>query len=110
MMRLALLLIAALLPSVALAQVSRAEMRSPAQAERNAVELKQGMTPGEVQELLGKPRRTALRSDGGSPAALQWTYVWSGARSLSSERSLSVEFAAKAADEWFVKSWSWSVY
>ena len=40
---------------------------SLAQAERNAVELKQGMTLEEVQKLLGKPKRTALRSSAGEP-------------------------------------------
>jgi outer membrane protein assembly factor BamE (lipoprotein component of BamABCDE complex) len=111
-----LVLVAALLPSLAWLAPACAQgsasgsTTSRAQAERNTIELKQGMTPDEVRELLGKPRRTALRSDGGSAAALQWTYVWSDARSSSSERSLSVEFAAKAAEEWFVKSWSWSVY
>ena len=111
-----LVLLAALLPSLgwlapACAQGSASgSTTSRAQAERNTIELKQGMTPDEVQQLLGKPRRTALQSDGGSAAALQWTYVWSDARSASSERSLNVEFAAKAAQEWSVKSWSWSVY
>ena len=78
-----------------------------AQAERNAVDLKQGMTLDEVQQLLGKPRRTALRG-----TALQWTYVWNGssASSSSSERSLSVEFAAKAADLWYVNGWGWANY
>jgi len=89
---------------------------SRAQAERNAVELKQGMTPDEVQQLLGKPRRTALRGSGGSASApwqgtLQWTYVWAGSTpSSSSERSLQIEFAAKAADQWSVNGWGWSSY
>jgi hypothetical protein len=76
------------------------------QSERNAVDLKQGMTVGEVQKLLGKPQRTALRSNG-----LQWTYVWSGAgMSSSSERTLSVDFSAKAADQWLVNGWGWNGY
>jgi len=106
-----LVLLAALLPSFAwpdpaLAQASRPNA-SLAQAERSAVDLKQGMTPDEVQQLLGKPRRTALRG-----TALQWTYVWNGssASSSSSERSLSVEFAAKAADLWYVNGWGWANY
>jgi outer membrane protein assembly factor BamE (lipoprotein component of BamABCDE complex) len=101
-----LLTAALLLPAAVLAQAARPNA-SLAQAERNAVELKQGMTPDEVQQLLGKPRRTALRS-----AALQWTYVWngSGSASSSSERSLSVDFAAKAADQWIVNGWSWGSY
>jgi outer membrane protein assembly factor BamE (lipoprotein component of BamABCDE complex) len=106
-----LFLLAALLPlfawpDPALAQASRPNA-SLAQAERSAVDLKQGMTPDEVQQLLGKPRRTALRG-----TALQWTYVWngSGASSSTSERSLSVEFAAKAADLWYVNGWGWANY
>jgi hypothetical protein len=108
-----LVLLAALLPSPALAEGAAPNR---AQAERNAVELKQGMTPDEVRELLGKPRRTALRGNGGSASAasqgtLQWTYVWTGSTaSSSSERSLQIEFAAKAADQWSVNSWGWSSY
>jgi outer membrane protein assembly factor BamE (lipoprotein component of BamABCDE complex) len=87
---------------------------SRAQAERNAVDLKQGMTQDEVQQLLGKPRRTALRGNGGlasTQGTLQWTYVWSGpAPSSSSERSLQIDFAAKAVDQWIVNSWGWSNY
>jgi len=76
------------------------------QSERNAVDLKQGMTIGEVQKLLGKPQRTALRSNG-----LQWTYVWNGTSvSSSSERTLSVDFSAKAADQWLVNGWGWNGY
>jgi hypothetical protein len=97
-----LLLVAALLPAGALAQ-------SP---ERNAVELRQGMTPEEVQKLLGKPRRTALRADGGyagSPTqgTLQWTYVWGASNAASSERVLQVDFAGKGAGQWSVNGWGW---
>ena len=54
-----LLFLAALLPCLALAQGSGPSATpNRAQAERNAVELKQGMTPDEVRELLGKPRRS----------------------------------------------------
>jgi hypothetical protein len=103
--------------SPALAQSSGAGAApGRAQAERNAVDLKQGMTPDEVQQLLGKPRRTALRSNGGSTSApsqgsLQWIYVWTGpASSSSSERSLHIDFAAKAADQWSVNGWGWTNY
>ena len=102
-MRLAALILAAaaLLPAGALAQ----------SAERNAVELRQGMTPEEVQKLLGKPRRTALRADyaGAAPQGmLQWTYVWGGgAGASSSERTLQVDFAGKGAGQWTVNSWAW---
>jgi hypothetical protein len=108
-----LFFLAALLPSLAWAQSSvPGATSSRAQAERNAVDLKQGMTPDEVRELLGKPRRTALRGSGGSGSgSLQWTYVWSGpASSSSSERSLNIDFAAKAADQWSVNGWGWSNY
>jgi hypothetical protein len=116
-----LILLAALLPSLAwlapaLAQASRPTTNAGvAQVERNAVELKQGMTPDEVLQLLGKPRRTALRVNGGSSSApwqgtLQWTYVLNGSATYSSERSLQIEFAAKAADQWSVNAWGWSVY
>jgi len=88
------------------------------QGERNAVELKQGMTLDEVQQLLGKPVRTALRGGGGSGSSpsqgsLQWTYVWSSAASSSgssSERSLNIEFAARTAEQWAVVGWGWSTY
>ena len=113
-----LVLLAALLPSLALAQAARTASPGFAQAERNAVDLKQGMTPDEVQQLLGKPRRTALRNNGSSASApwqgtLQWTYVWNAAASSSSspsERSLSIEFAAKTAEQWYVNSWGWTTY
>ena len=118
----ALFFLVAFLPSFAWLVPASAEGSAPgaapsrAQAERNAVELKQGMTPDEVQQLLGKPRRTALRSTGGAGSApwqgtLQWTYVWAGATpSSSSERSLQVDFAAKAADQWSVNAWGWNNY
>jgi hypothetical protein len=110
-----LFFLAALLPSLAWAQSTvPGATSSRAQAERNAVDLKQGMTPDEVRELLGKPRRTALRGSGGpgsGSGSLQWTYVWSGpASSSSSERSLNIDFAAKAADQWSVNGWGWSNY
>ena len=112
-----LLLLTAMLPCLALAQGSGPSATpNRAQAERNAVELKQGMTPDEVRELLGKPRRTALRGNGGSASAasqgtLQWTYVWTGSTaSSSSERSLQIEFAAKSAEQWSVNGWGWSSY
>ena len=81
------------------------------------MELRHGMTPADVQELLGKPRRTALRSSGGSAnspweGSLLWTYVWNSAGPAysSSERSLNIEFGAKAAEQWYVNGWSWSNY
>ena len=82
-----------------------------AQAERAAADLKQGMTLQEVQKLLGKPRRTALSTDGmfastPSQKTLQWTYSWGG----SSEDSLRIQFAAKSPEDWHVSSWQWSNY
>ena len=84
---------------------------SRAAAERAAVELKQGMTSGEVQQLLGKPWRTALTGNGGVPSqgTLRWTYTWN-ASSPGSERNLNVTFNAKAAEQWTVSGWSWSNY
>ena len=105
-----LLLAAALLPAGALAQSPRAGAPSLAQAERNSVELKQGMSLDEVQKLLGKPRRTALRAGIQGQGALQWSYFWGGPASSASERSLQIEFAAKAPDQWIVNSWGWSTY
>jgi hypothetical protein len=83
-----------------------------AQAERNAVELKQGMSLEEVQKLLGKPRRTALKNNGSSTNAisqgtLQWSYSWTGS---PSQGTLHVEFAAKAPEQWYVNSWEWATY
>jgi hypothetical protein len=92
------------------AQASRAGANASfAQAERNAVELKQGMTLEEVQKLLGKPKRTALKNTGSSATepwqgTLQWTYAW------SPERTLQVVFAAKMPEQWYVNSWDWSTY
>lgn len=79
------------------------------QAERSAVELKHGMTLEEVQKLLGKPTRTALKGASGAAAdpsqgTLQWTYAW------SRERILNVAFAAKNPNEWYVNSWDWTTY
>jgi hypothetical protein len=87
-----------------------------AQAERVAVDLRQGMTVDEVQKLLGKPRRTALKSDGYSPNApskgtLQWSYSWSSASAQGSiQGNLRVEFVSKAQEEWYVNSWEWVSY
>jgi hypothetical protein len=109
------ILLGALLPWMPLAgaQSSRlAAGASVAQAERNAVELKQGMSADEVERLLGKPRRTALKSNDGSSSApsqgtLQWTYSWS---STSIAAILHVKFAAKTPEAWFVNSWEWASY
>ena len=99
----------------AAAQAPRAgTYQSQVQAERNAVELKHGMKLEEVEKLLGKPKRTALKNPGsfatgisaGEPSqgTLQWTYVW------ARERTLHVEFAAKTPEQWYVNSWDWSTY
>jgi hypothetical protein len=112
--RLAVLL-AALLASLAWAAPAIAQApRSGghpgvAQAERNSVELKHGMTLEEVQKLLGRPSRTALKGASGAAAdpsqgTLQWTYAW------GRERILNVAFAAKNPNEWYVNSWDWSTY
>jgi hypothetical protein len=112
-----LLFVATLLTSLpwispAAAEPARAATTlSLAQAERMAADLKQGMKLEEVQKLLGKPRRTALRHDGSSSSVpshgmLQWTYSWGS----PSQGSLQVEFAAKAPEEWYVNSWQWATY
>jgi hypothetical protein len=86
-----------------------------AQGERRSVELKQGMTLQEVQDLLGKPKRTALKalSHGSTPelwqSVLHWTYAWPG--TPVSDRNLEVVFASsKAPAGWLVQSWDWSGY
>jgi hypothetical protein len=103
--------LAVLLPALAWmpAAGAQAQRAALAQSERNAVELKQGMTLEEVQKLLGKPTRTALKSANGAVAdpsqgTLQWTYAW------SRERILNVAFAAKTPHEWYVNSWDWATY
>ena len=84
------------------------------QAERRAIDLKQGMTLEDVENLLGKPRRTALRAQGygssadSSQGSLQWTYTW--ANPSQSDRSLQVVFASKSPGQWFVSSWDWAGY
>ena len=114
-----LALLAALVPSLAWISPAGAQPVRPtanlslAQAERNAADLKQGMSLDEVQRLLGKPRRTAFRSNGSSTnvpvnGTLHWTYTWTG--SSSSPGTLHVEFAAKKPDAWYVNSWDWAAY
>lgn len=102
----ALLCLAAIAPAAAQAPQA---LYNPARLERNAVELKAGMTLEEVQKLLGKPKRTALKAAGGfagesANGTLQWTYAW------SAEQSLHIVFAARTAGEWLVTSWDWSGY
>ena len=90
---------------------------SLAQAERVAVDLKQGMSAEEVEKLLGRPQRTALKGNSGYPNAasqgtLQWTYSWAGSPAPGNLRSgnLLVEFVAKTPDQWYVNGWEWSTY
>jgi hypothetical protein len=107
-----LVFLAALLPSLAWIAPASAQPSRPAasltlaQAERNAVNLKQGMSAEEVQNLLGTPRRTALKNNG-SLGTLQWSYLWTG---TSAQGSLHVEFASKTPQEWYVNSWEWASY
>jgi len=85
---------------------------SAAQAERKSVELRQGMSSEEVEKLLGKPRRTALKNGASTSApgqgTLQWTYSWPG--TYSTQGSLSVSFGATTPEQWRVNSWEWSTY
>jgi len=87
---------------------------SLAQAERVAVDLKQGMSAEDVEKLLGKPQRTALKNDGGSSntlsqGTLKWTYSWATTTS-STQGNLRIEFAAKTPDQWYVNAWEWGAY
>jgi hypothetical protein len=118
MKRIALMLALALLPSLLGISVAGAQVVQPAavlslaQTERAAVDLKQGMSADEVQKLLGKPLRTALKNDGTiantSPqGTLQWIYSSTGS---SAQGNLRIEFTAKTADQWHVKSWEWASY
>jgi hypothetical protein len=97
----------------ATAQAPRSEPAlSLSQAEHLSADLKQGMTVDEVQKLLGKPRRTALKSDANasitpSKGTLQWTYSWASA---SAQGSLRVDFISKSLEEWSVNSWEWLTY
>jgi hypothetical protein len=74
------------------------------------------MTADEVQKLLGKPRRTALKSDGYSPNALskgtlQWSYSWGSTSGQGgTQGNLRVEFVSKAQEAWCVNSWEWVNY
>lgn len=82
------------------------------QAERMAVELKQGMSADEVRTLLGKPRRTELRSEGGSSntaaqGTLQWTYTWGSSQGPA---SLHVHFSSKTREAWSVNAWEWTAF
>ncbi len=84
---------------------------TPTQTEQRAVDLKQGMTLEEVEKLLGKPKRTALRAQVGlhePQGSLQWTYTWSSPS--QSDRSLQVVFASKSPERWLVSCWDWTVY
>ena len=84
---------------------------SAAQAERKSVELRQGMSSEEVEKLLGKPRRTALKNGASSApgqGTLQWTYSWPG--TYSTQGSLNVTFGATTPEQWRVNSWEWSSY
>ena len=111
------MVLAALTASLAWTAPALAEPGTPvknagfAQTERNSVGLKQGMSADEVQKLLGKPRRTTLKSggfapDGVSQGTLQWTYAGAD----SSQGNLHVDFAAKAPAEWHVTGWDWATY
>jgi hypothetical protein len=94
----------------AAAQSPRPAALSAAQAERKSIELRQGMSAEEVEQLLGKPRRTALKN--GTSASvpgqgtLQWTYSWPGGS--SSQGILNVVFAATTPQQWHVQSWEWA--
>jgi hypothetical protein len=48
-------------------------------------------------------------ADAPGQSTLQWVYVWTAA-SRYTERSLSIDFSAKGAEDWTVNSWDWSIY
>jgi len=107
-----LFFLAALFPSLTwAAEPFRApENLNLADAERRAADLRQGMSIDDVQGLLGKPRRTQLKNNGGSASpqgTLQWTYNWVGS---SPPGSLRVDFVSKTVNGWYVNSWEWSNY
>jgi len=78
------------------------------QAERLAVDLKQGMSLEEVQKLLGKPRRTSMKADALTAGVLRWTYSWPS--TTQADRTLQVVFASKSPERWQVNSWDWTAY
>ena len=111
-----LILLAALSPAFAwIAPAGADPSRAPenltlAQAERMAADLRQGMSIEDVQALLGKPRRTALKSNTGSAGTqgtLQWSYTWTGS---SLPGNLHVDFVSKVPNAWLVNSWEWANY
>jgi hypothetical protein len=109
-----LLVVAALLSSAAWIRPAAAQAAAAqgfTQAERNSVDLKHGMSIEEVQRLLGKPRRTALRNGspthGPSQGTLRWTYAWPGS---PAQGTLHVDFAAKTPEQWYVHGWEWATY
>ncbi len=82
-------------------------------AEHLAIELRQGMSSAEVEKLLGKPKRTALKQGSSSGVdasngSLQWTYTWASA--TQRDDSLQVVFARKSSGEWLVESWGWNAF
>lgn len=84
-----------------------------AQAERIATDLKQGMSAEDVRQMLGKPRRTALKASSSATAApwegsLQWTYIWNDA--TGGDGVLNIQFASKTQEDWYVHSWEWTGY
>jgi hypothetical protein len=101
-------------PPVAAQTPRSAAGLSASQAERKSVELRQGMSSEEVEKLLGKPRRTALKNgaSAGAPGqgTLQWTYSWPGTGTYSTQGNLNVLFGATAPEQWRVNSWEWSGY
>jgi hypothetical protein len=123
MKRITFVLGLAMLPSVLWFSPAGAQALHPvaalslAQAERLAVDLKQGMSAEEVEKLLGRPQRTALKGNGGfsnaaSQGTLQWTYSWTGSSVPGNlpTGSLRIEFVAKTPDQWNVNGWEWGTY
>jgi len=109
-------LTAACLATMAPAMAARLDGRPSmtlVQAERQSIELKQGMNSEEVERLLGKPKRTALKQGSSLQAdapqgSLEWSYLW--ADTSQRDSTLKVVFSRKPSGPWLVESWSWNAF
>ena len=90
------------------AYVSRGQIRSRSVAGRREREY----LAEDVERLLGKPKRTALKqgfaaSADAAQGSLQWTYMW--ADTSQRDDTLQVVFTRKSG-QWLVESWGWNAY
>lgn len=103
--------LATTVPAIAQRSEARSTMTF-VKAERQSIELRQGMTSEDVERLLGKPKRTALKqgfaaSADAAQGSLQWTYMW--ADTSQRDDTLQVVFTRKSG-QWLVESWGWNAY